>query len=181
MPTNRLAPHADAHMTSKARPVSDRDKTDCQLQQIRSHHDNPTTRRHPDLDPAQNAERFSRSLSPSPSRSLTRRHVQDALVASEDTLQVVHGVSLPSPEMGRPGWTPPPPSLERFRNLRVVTVTEVHHERDSCLPALPASVRKLTLDAGRGRGRCGVMAGMEIAGVMSEPVSQTCSFLCFGL
>ncbi len=46
-----------------------------------------------------------------------------------------------------PGWTPPPPTLERFSNLRVVTATNVHHgARSPALLALPVSVRRLTLE-----------------------------------
>ena len=41
------------------------------------------------------------------------------------------------------------PSLERFANLRAVTVTKAHEGRERCLPALPDSVQALTLDVGR--------------------------------
>ena len=82
--------------------------------------------------------------------------VQNALVASVGTLREVHNVSMPPPPSHcRPRPTQPPTGLERFCALRAVTVTEAHHARDSCLPALPASVRTLTLDAGRGTMRCG--------------------------
>ena len=80
---------------------------------------------------------------------------QDALTASLGTLLEVHNVSMPPPgSHPRPSPTRPPLGLERFANLRAATVTEAHHARDWCLPALPVSVRALTLDAGRGTMRC---------------------------
>ena len=80
---------------------------------------------------------------------------QDALLASLETLLEVHNVSLPPPKP--PKWRvyDPPPTLERFSNLRIVTVTNVQRMAGaSCLHALPVSVRQLTLDAGDGMTRC---------------------------
>ncbi len=80
---------------------------------------------------------------------------QDALTASLGTLLEVHNVSMPPPEAHRRLHSPRQQlGLERFGNLRAVTVNEAHHVRDCRLPALPVSVRTLNLDAGRGTLRC---------------------------
>ncbi len=82
--------------------------------------------------------------------------MQDALTASLGTLLEVHNVSMPPPEAHRRPHSPRQQlGLERFGNLRAVTVNEAHHVRDCRLPALPISVRTLKLDAGRGTLRCG--------------------------
>ena len=85
--------------------------------------------------------------------------MQDAMTASLGTLLEVHNVSMPPPEAHRRPHSPRQQlGLERFRNLRAVTVNEAHHVRDCRLPALPVSVRTLKLDAGRGTLRYGVMS-----------------------
>jgi len=60
----------------------------------------------------------------------------------------IHNVSVPPPRTRHRGLSSPY-SFERFSNLRIRTVTNVEHMAGaSCLPALPVSVRSLTLDAG---------------------------------
>ena len=81
--------------------------------------------------------------------------LQDALLASLQTLLEVHNISIPRPRPRKPGWTPPPRTLERFSNLRAVTVTNVYRgARAPSVPVLPVSIRELTLDALSGM-RCG--------------------------
>ncbi len=77
---------------------------------------------------------------------------QEWLAASLETLLEVHNIS--TPDHG-PTAERQPPSLERFANLRVVTVAKAHSRRKACLPALPVSVRTLMLDSRRyGTNRC---------------------------
>ena len=82
---------------------------------------------------------------------------QDGLHGSLGSLLEIHGLVLPQlrAQHRRPNPTRPPLSLERFRSLRV---DEAHHAWESCLPALPACVRTLTLVAGSGERRCGPVA-----------------------
>ncbi len=77
---------------------------------------------------------------------------QGWLHASLSTLLEVHNISMPDRVSGP---SRPEPSLERFVNMRTLTLTRVHRGRESCLPDLPGDLRILTLDAGRfGKKRC---------------------------
>ncbi len=74
------------------------------------------------------------------------------LHASLSTLLEVHNISMPDRVSG-PSRSEP--SLERFVNMRALTLTRVHRGRESCLPGVPDNLRTLTLDAGRsGKKRC---------------------------
>ena len=77
-------------------------------------------------------------------------HTQGELPPSLRTLLEVHNVS--AYEYQRTQF-PTQPSLERYRNLRAVTM-HVRRGLEPCLPALPLSVRTLTLDAGFGCAGC---------------------------
>ena len=82
--------------------------------------------------------------------------MQDALGASVGTLWEIHNVSVPLLPSRDGSIVPQPrPSLERFVNLREVTIDEMHLVRESCLPALPVGVRMVTLDVGRRTVGCG--------------------------
>jgi len=76
--------------------------------------------------------------------------MQRALVASRETLLELHYVGLPMLEPCSRFQFHPPPTLDQFSNLRIVTVTNVH-ESAGRLPLLPVSVRTLTLHAGGGQ------------------------------
>ena len=77
---------------------------------------------------------------------------QGWLHASLSTLLEVHNISMPDRASGP---SRPKPSLERFVNMRALTLTRVHCGRESCLPDVPDNLRTLTLNAGRsGKNRC---------------------------
>ena len=77
---------------------------------------------------------------------------QGWLHASPSTLLDVHNISMPDRISGP---SRPELSLERFVNMRALTLTRVHRGRESCLPGVPYNLRTLTLDAGRsGKNRC---------------------------
>ncbi len=74
---------------------------------------------------------------------------QDALLASLQTLEEVKHVSIPpSAPWRRERGRPPPPTLQRFVNLREVTLDGVYARGHDVLPALPVSVEELTLSPG---------------------------------
>jgi len=77
---------------------------------------------------------------------------QGEIPRSLGTLLEVHNVSVS--EYQRAQQFPSQPSLERYGNLRAVTVLHVRRGLEPCLPALPLSVRMLTLDAGFGCAGC---------------------------
>ena len=80
--------------------------------------------------------------------------LQGCLSASLRTLLEIHNISMPVSVTGP--TTRPELSLERFVNLRALTVMGVNSARAaSCLPAVPAGLRALTLDVRRsGKPRC---------------------------
>jgi len=94
-------------------------------------------------------------------------HTQGELPPSLRTLLEVHNIKVYEYRRTLPSSQP---SLERLQNLRAVTVLLVRRGLEPCLPALPLSVRMLTLDAGM--GCAGLRLGCEYDRRYGIPVQR---------
>ena len=106
--------------------------------------------------------------------------LQDALAASRRTLQAIHNVVshpfqrllLHGEQQGSSHEPAPPNSLERFSELRSVTVGHVSDSSGCLVPLLPVSLRTLTLDAGADERyplSRGAAAGASHAALPADP------------